>query len=253
MKKQLIEAIKAKFVGIDEGTAKRLAERAIAKSENGISSEDEVKVAVEAITLADVLKSVNDFSADDAIKKYEEKYSLKNGEKKSKTETDEDKDKDKDKGKGDEDKDKDKSDKDKSQSDELKALLKEFKDGFANEMKSLKDELSAMKSGKISENRRSKLDAILKDLKDFQKKPYGRIDLGKMSDDEFESFITEVKEEVGDMIAENRASESHVSPLFGGNNRQNNQNNNGNVKEASKDELDALMGKFNFPNAEKKS
>lgn len=243
MKKQLIEAIKAKFVGIDDNTAKRLAERAIAKSENGISSEDEVTVAVEAITLTDVLKSVNDFSADDAIKKYEEKYNLVKGEKKSNPDADKDKDKDKD------NKDKDKQDKKdddgKDKSDELKALLKEMSDGFKAQMKSLSDELTAMKSGKISETRRAKLDAVLKDLKDFQKKPYGRIDLGKMSDDEFDSFMTEVKEEVGDMIAESRASGSQVSPLFGGNNRQSNGNNHdGSTKEATKEEIDALVGKF---------
>ena len=244
MKKKLIEAIKAKFVGIDENTAKRLAERAIAKSENGISTDDEVTVAVEAISLSDVLKSVNDFSADEAIKKYEEKYGLEKGEKKSNSESDKDKDKDKDKEDGD---DKDKSDKDKSQSDELKALLKELKDGFTAQMNSMKEELTAMKSGKISETRRSKLDAALKDLKDSQKKPYGRIDLGKMSDEEFDSFMTEVKEEVGDMIAESRASESHVSPLFGGSNRQNQNNTGGgNTKEATKEEIDALMGKFNL-------
>lgn len=242
MKKKLIDAIKAKFVGIDENTAKRLAERAIAKSENGISSDDEVTVAVEAITLADVLKSVNDFSADDAIKKYEEKYGLEKGEKKDK-DTDKDKDKDKDKSTdSDKDKDKDK-DKNPDQSEAFKALLTEFKNSMANEFNAIKGELTALKSGKISETRRAKLDAALKDLKDFQKKPYGRIDLSKMSDDEFDTFMTEVKEEVGDMIADNRASESHVSPLFGGGNRQNN-NGNSKVKEASKEEIDALVGKF---------
>ena len=243
MKKQLIEAIKAKFVGIDENTAKRLAERAIAKSENGISSEDEVNVAVEAITLADVLKSVNDFSADDAIKKYEEKYGLEKGEKKDKQDKDKDKDKSTDPDK-DKDKDKDKS-KDNAADEAFKAMLKEFKESMTAEFNAIKGDLNAMKNGKISETRRAKLDAIIKDLKDFQKKPYGRIDLGKMSDDEFESFLTDVKEEVGDAIAENRASESRVSPLFGGGNRQKENNTrNSDVKEASKEEIDALVGKF---------
>lgn len=238
MKKKLIEAIKAKFVGIDENTAKRLAERAIAKSENGISTDDEVTVAVEAISLSDVLKSVNDFSADDAIKKYEEKYGLEKGEKKNpveqkpnKTETIEQKPVEQ-------------KPVEQKPEDAFKELLAEFKKSMADEFKTVKEELNAMKSGKISENRRAKLDAALKELKDFQKKPYGRIDLSKMSDDEFDSFMTEVKEEVGDMIAENRASESKVTPLFGGGARQNQQN--GDTKEASKEEIDALVGKFNL-------
>lgn len=237
MKKKLIDAIKAKFVGIDENTAKRLAERAIAKSENGISSDDEVTVAVEAITLADVLKSVNDFSADDAIKKYEEKYGLEKGEKKNPVEPKPNE------PKPNEPKPNEPKPSEPKPEDAFKEMLAEFKKSMADEFKTVKEELNAMKSGKISETRRAKLDAALKDLKDFQKKPYGRIDLSKMSNDEFDTFMTEVKEEVGDMIADNRASESHVSPLFGGGNRQNNSD-NGKVKEASKEEIDALVGKF---------
>lgn len=233
MKKKLIDAIKAKFVGIDDNTAKRLAERAIAKSENGISTDDEVTVAVEAITLADVLKSVNDFSADEAVKRYEEKYGLDKGEKKDK-EVDKDKD-NKDKS-TDVNKDKDKKN---DSADAFKALLAEFKDSMTNEFNAIKGDLAAMKSGKISENRRSRLDAVLKDLKDYQKKPYGRIDLGKMSDDEFESFLTDVKEEVGDAIADLRASGSRLTPPLGG--RHESGSGGGDVKEATKEELDAVM------------
>lgn len=243
MKKKLIDAIKAKFVGIDDNTAKRLAERAIAKSENGISTDDEVTVAVEAITLADVLKSVNDFSADEAVKRYEEKYNLEKGEKKSDPNNpDPNKDKDKDKDK-DADKDKDKADpdKDKDAMAAMKALFKELSDGLNAKLEAVNTELTAIKTGKVSESRKAKLDAIIKDLKDFQKKPYARIELTKMSDDEFEAFLTEVKEEVGDIVAENKASESRVSPLVGGRRQEENK---GNTKEATKEEIDALAGKF---------
>ena len=246
MKKKLIEAIKAKFVGIDDNTAKRLAERTIAKSENGISTEDEIEVAVKAIELSDVLKSVSDFSGDEAVKRYEEKYGLEKGEKKDKSDKDEKDDKDKNPDKGGKSDKADKSEKDDDNAAAFKALLAELKDSMASKFDSLQNELTAIKSGKISETRKAKLDAVIKDLKDYQKKPYGRIDLGKMSDDEFDSFLTDVKEEVGDALAANKASDSHVSPLLGGGYRQNNGKGGGDTKEATKEELDALVDKFNL-------
>ena len=237
MKKELIAAIKAKFVGIDDNTAKRLAERAIAKSESPITTEDEVNVAVEAITLADVLKSVNDFSADDAVKRYEAKYGLENGEKKvtpgpKPTEP-----------KPAEPKPTEPKPSEPKPEDTFKALLNEFKTAMTTEFNAIKGDLAAMKTGKISETRRARLETLLKDLKDFQKKPYARIDLSKMSDEEFESFCTDVKEEVNDILAENRASTSNITPPIGGKRHEQ----SGPTKEATKDEMDALMDKFNLP------
>lgn len=250
MKKKLIEAIKAKFVGIDDNTAKRLAERAIAKNE-AITNDDEVAAAVEAITLSDVLKSVNDFSADEAVKRYEEKYNLEKGVKKSNPDDEPNKDKGKDGDKG-ADKGADGDDKDKPKdnpAESFKALLDEFKKSMAGEFEAIKNDLSAMKSGKISENRKAKLEEAIKNLKDTQKKPYGRIDLSKMSEDEFESFMTEVKEEVNDIIAENRASGSSVTPPFGGRHQESGRSSG--TKEASKEELDELVGKFGLQQNDK--
>ena len=234
MKKQLIEAIKAKFVGIDDNTAKRLAERAIAKNE-AITNDDEVKVAVEAITLADVLKSVTDFSADDAVKKYEEKYGLEKGEKKEVKPTETTKPTEQ---KPNEVKPSEVTD----PADAFKTLLNEFKETMASEFKSMKDELNAIKTGKLTETRRAQLEAVIKDLKDFQKKPYGRLQLDKMTDDEFQNLLSEVKEEVNDILADNKASSSgSITPALGGGHHE-----PGQVKEATKDEMDALMGKFNL-------
>lgn len=228
MKKKLIEAIKAKFVGIDDNTAKRLAERAIAKSE-AITTDDDVKVAVDAIELSDVLKSVTDFSADEAVKRYEERYNLEKGEKKA--------------GKKEEEKPKSKIE-EKPGSEENKGgqeneIIAKIESLFETRFKTVTDELQMLKSGRVSETRKAKLDAILKDLKDYQKKPYSRYQLDKMSDDEFDTLLSEVKEEVNDMIAESKADGASFSPAFGGKHLPNEQE-----KEATKDEIDAVMDKF---------
>ena len=230
MKKKLIEAIKAKFVGIDDNTSKRLALRAIEKSES-ITNDDEVAAAVEAITLSDVLKSVNDFSADEAIKRYEEKYNLEKGEKKAVNPKEPAKKSEGDPGVG------PKNPEDPMES--FKKLFSDFQKDVTTKLQAVSDDVAAMKSGRITETRKAQLDALLKDLKDYQKKPYGRIQVDKMSDDEFGSFLSEVKEEVNDIVAENRASGASVTPALGGKHSP-----SGPAKEATPAEIDALVSKF---------
>ena len=241
MKKKLIDAIKAKFVGIDENTAKRLAERAIAKSE-AITNDDEVAAAVEAIALSDVLKSVTDFSADEAVKRYEEKYNLEKGEKKKSPEGDDDGNKPNEPNKpqqkpapqpeGGENKQE-------ITLDAIKAMFAEYQKESNKQMQTVLNDIASLRSGRISEARKAKLNEILNPLKDYQKRPYGRIAVDKMSDEEFDAFLSEVKEEVNDIVADNRASGGVVTPALGGSHLP-----SGPVKEATEKEIDNLMGKF---------
>ena len=230
MKKKLIEAIKAKFVGIDDNTAERLAKRILVKSE-AITNDDEVKVAVDAITLSDVIKSVSDFSADEAVKGYEKKYGLEKGEKKVEPKEPEEPPKQEPPKPAEEKK------------DDAMAAFKEMFAAFSKELNgkisTLTSEVSAMKTGKITETRKAQLDALLKDLKETQRKPYGRIKVDGMTDDEFSQLLSEVKEEVNDLISENRASSGIVTPALGGGHAP-----TGPVKEATDAELQALVDKF---------
>ena len=230
MKKKLIEAIKAKFVGIDDNTAERLAKRILVKSE-AITNDDEVKVAVDAITLSDVIKSVSDFSADEAVKGYEKKYGLEKGEKKVEPKEPEEPPKQEPPKPAEEKK------------DDAMAAFKEMFAAFSKELNgkisTLTSEVSAMKTGKITETRKAQLDALLKDLKETQRKPYGRIKVDGMTDDEFSQLLSEVKEEVNDLISENRASSGIVTPALGGGHAP-----TGPVKEATDAELQSLVDKF---------
>lgn len=231
MKKKLIAAIQAKFVGIDDNTAERLAKRILAKSES-ITTDDEVTVAVDAITLSDVLKSVNDFSADEAVKRYEEKYGLEKGVKKETPKPEEQKPEVKPEEKKKED-----------PAPDPMAAFKEMFTAFSKELnqklQTVSDDVAAMKSGRITEGRKAKLADAIKDLKDYQKKPYGRIKVDGMTEDEFNEFLSEVKEEVSDIISENRASGGVVTPALGGGHTP-----TGPVKEATDAEIQALVDKF---------
>ena len=229
MKKKLIDAIKAKFVGIDENTAGRLAERAIKKGDP-ITSDDEVASAVEAITLSDVLKSVSDFSADDATRKYESKYGLKDGAPvKRETETPKPEEKPTEKPK-----------EEVNPLDAIKASFAEMLKGLNGKIDALGTDIAAIKTGKLTENRKAKIDAVIAPLRDSQKKAYGRISIDKMTDEDFENLLSEIQEEVNDIAAENKAAGSVINAPLGGRHIA------PTSKEASKEEMDALVDKFNF-------
>lgn len=232
MKKKLIAAIQAKFVGIDDNTAERLAKRILTKSE-AITNDDEVAVAVEAITLSDVLKSVNDFSADEAVKRYEEKYGLEKGVKKENPKPEEKPDVKP------EEKEKEQQQQPADPMVAFKEMLSAFSKELNQKLQTVSDDVAAMKSGRITEGRRAKLADAIKDLKDSQKKPYGRIKVDGMTDDEFNDFLSEVKEEVNDIISENRASGGVITPALGGKHTP-----SGPVKEATDAEIQALVDKF---------
>lgn len=232
MKKKLTEAIKAKFVGIDDNTASRLADRAFRKGEP-ITTDDEVAAAVEAITLTDVMKSVSDFSSDEAIRKYEAKYGLKGGEPVQKEEIQKPAEKEVKKETKEESKD--------DPMETLKASFSEMFKAFDKKLDSLGTEISAIKTGKLTESRKAKIDSIIKPLRESQKKAYARIAVDKMSDDDFEGLLNEIQEEVNDIAAENKANGSIVTAPLGGTHLPPSSG-----KEATKDEMDALVGKFNL-------
>lgn len=230
MKKKLIEAIKAKFVGIDDNTANRLAERTIRKGDP-ITTDDEVNAAVETISLSDVLKSVSDFSADDAKRKYEEKYGLKDGApvKKEPEEKPEEK------------QEPEKKEEKADPIEALKAAFLEMQKALNGKIDALGTDITAIKTGKLTESRRARIDAIINPLRDSQKKAYTRIPVDKLSEDEFDNLISDIQSEVNDIVAENKAAGGVVTAPLGGRHLPPQSG-----KEATKEEMDALVGKFNL-------
>lgn len=79
MKKKLLEALKTKFVGIDEAVLERMA----AKKAENVTDENQITAIADGITIQDVVKSYGDYRANEAnissINNYEEKHGLKDG------------------------------------------------------------------------------------------------------------------------------------------------------------------------------
>lgn len=207
MKKKILEALTTKFEGVDE----KILDRVAAKLAKTVSKEEEVEPAVEGVTFQDILTSYGDARATEASKTavstYEKKHGLRDGRKVNTDGDDDEPDDDDDTdGEPDDDKGKKKNPKakksQKTDDDEVPAWAKSLLD--AN--KALKERLDAMDKGKVAASRRDKLNKAIDKLTDKQKKPYARLKLDDMSDDEFDAFLDEVKEEADDMAADNEAN-----------------------------------------------
>lgn len=79
MKKELLDALKAKYVGVSENVLNRIADK-LAKT---VTTAEQVASAVEGVTFQQVLDSYGDSRATEAqqtaVKNYESKYGLKDG------------------------------------------------------------------------------------------------------------------------------------------------------------------------------
>jgi hypothetical protein len=79
MKKQILEALKAKFQGVSEAILNRIADK-LAKT---VTTAEQVATAVEGVTIQQVIESYGDSRATEAqqtaVHNYETKYGLKDG------------------------------------------------------------------------------------------------------------------------------------------------------------------------------
>lgn len=221
MRKELLEALKTKFPGVSDAILNRIVEK-LAKT---VTSSEQVATAVEGVTFQQILESYGDSrateSAQTAVKNYEKQYSLKDGVKvEEKTEKE--------------------IDPEKGGDDEVKTLLK----SLVESNKELKAEITAIKSGKVTESRKQQLTAITAKLPENLRKGYDRISVDSLSDDEFTTLLGEVTTEVEGIVAQEKSKGAvfgrpTVTGKAGGTGSGNNQ-------EATEAEAQAVVDKLNI-------
>lgn len=221
MRKELLEALKTKFPGVSDAILNRIVEK-LAKT---VTSSEQVATAVEGVTFQQILESYGDSrateSAQTAVKNYEKQYSLKDGVKvEEKTEKE--------------------IDPEKGGDDEVKTLLK----SLVESNKELKAEITAIKSGKVTESRKQQLTAITAKLPESLRKGYDRISVDSLSDDEFTTLLGEVTTEVEGIVAQEKSKGAvfgrpTVTGKAGGTGSGNNQ-------EATEAEAQAVVDKLNI-------
>ena len=205
MKQKLIEALTTKF-GVDAKMVEGIAE----KLSKTVTTEEEVATAVEGVTFLQVLESYADKRANEAsdtarknaIKKYEAQYGLKDGKPLE------------DPGKKDPAPDPDPNPKPDPKPtnlpDEVTEALKkltEMNTTLAEQVKNLTGKIAGFEAKDLATVRRNKLNEAISKLTEAQRKPYARISLDGMKDDEFDALLEEVKADAEAMAAENDKQE----------------------------------------------
>lgn len=195
MKKELFDALKAKFPGVSDNILGRIANK-LAKT---VTTAEQVKTAVEGVTIQQVIESYGDSRAteasetarENAVKDYETRYGLKDGVKTTTTNT------------GGEP----------SGNGNGGATTTNPTTGGNDEIpawaQKLFDRLDAQDKARATETRTQQLNAVIGKLPEQLRKAYERLPIDKYSEEEFTTLLGEVTTEV-EGIADDTAARGGV-------------------------------------------
>ena len=214
MKSQILEALKAKFVGVSEAILSKYAEKLAKK----VLKEEDVATAVEGVTFQQILDSYGDSRATEAsqtaVSNYEKKHGLKDGKAIE--------------GGAPQNQN--------QQPDDVPAWAK----ALIDDNKRFKEMFESNAKERVTASRKQKLNAVIEKLPASLRKAYERTSIDTLTDEEFDTLITEVEAEVGEIgnnIQARGAVFGQPSKPIG---------KSANAKEATDDEADAVVGKMNF-------
>lgn len=213
MKQTIIDLLKTKFEGVDESILSRIAETKAAKA---VKTEDEANTFVEGVTLNQLLSSYGDIRSTEAqrtaVSNYEKKHGLKDGKKVN-------------------------------VEDDLKTLDNEgepadmpaWAKALIASNKALADEVSTMKADKTRASRKQRLDEIINQLPERDRRGYARTSYDSLSDEDFDTLLEDISGEVTEFLKEEKTRGSAFSaPLQ---RRQGSPSKN----EATKEEVEAVV------------
>jgi hypothetical protein len=189
MRKRILDALKAKFVGVSDAILGRIAD----KLSKTVTTEEAVTAAVEGVTIQQVIESYGDSRATEAqqtaVHNYESKYGLKDGAKQDGSNSDLEQsgaDTEKHKTAG---------------GDEIPAWAKTLLDTN----KALSDRLTSFEKERTTATRKQQISEIIGKLPDTLRKPYERMAYDSLSDEDFSGLITDVTAEVNGIVSANQA------------------------------------------------
>lgn len=190
MKKELFDALKAKFPGVSDSILDRIATK-LAKT---ATTAEQVKTAVEGVTIQQVIESYGDSRATEAsetarknaVQEYESRYGLKDGVKTTTTTT------------GGEQPTGGSATNPTGGTDEAPAWAK-----------SLIERIDRMENAKTTETRTQQLNAVIGKLPDNLRKAYEHLPVDKYSEEDFNKLIGDITTEV-EGIADDSAARGGV-------------------------------------------
>lgn len=178
MFQKILAALKTRFPGVSDAILGRIATR-LAQT---VTNEDGVQSAVDAVTFQSVLESYGDSRATEAqqtaVANYEKKHKLKDGKPFEALST-EQKPNEGQKPEG-------------AKGEEIPSWAKALSDSI----KAVSDRLDKVDSDRTAATRRQRLEGVTAKLPENLRKPYARISLDSLSEEDFESMLADVTKEV---------------------------------------------------------
>ena len=186
MRKEILDALKAKFPGVSDSVLGRIADK-LAKT---ATTAEQVKTAVEGVTIQQVIESYGDSRAteasntarENAVKDYESRYGLKDGVKVTNN-----------------------TNNGGEQPTGCSATNPTGGDETPAWAKTLLERIGRLETSKTTETRKQQLNAIIGKLPETTRKAYERLPLDKYSDEEFTTMLGEVTTEVEGIVDETQA------------------------------------------------
>lgn len=227
MKKQILEALKAKFQGVSEAILNRIADK-LAKT---VTTAEQVATAVEGVTIQQVIESYGDSRATEAqqtaVHNYETKYGLKDGVKV-------------DDGGGSQG----------GQQGGVQTVQTQQQGGDAiptwaqtliDSNKALTERLNKMDVDHTTATRKQQLQTVIEKLPEKLRKAYERTPVDGLTEEQFNTLFSEISSEVEGIV-----NETHVKgAVFGRPAAQNGRTNQGN--ELTKEQVEAISHRDNKP------
>ena len=178
----ILNALKAKFQGVSDAVLSRIANK-LAKT---VTSQEQVATSVEGVTLQQVIDSYADHRATEAqqtaVQNYESKYGLKDGEKVTPVIVQQ---------QGGQP-----TGGQPTQPTAGATETPEWAKQLIEQNKALTDRIVKMEGQRTTDNRKQQLSTIIAKLPEQLRKPYERITLDSLSDEQFNTLVTEVTTEV---------------------------------------------------------
>ena len=178
----ILNALKAKFQGVSDAVLSRIANK-LAKT---VTSQEQVATSVEGVTLQQVIDSYADHRATEAqqtaVQNYESKYGLKDGEKVTPVTVQQ---------QGGQP-----TGGQPTQPTAGATETPEWAKQLIEQNKALTDRIAKMEGQRTTDSRKQQLSTIIAKLPEKFRKPYERITLDSLSDEQFNTLVTEVTTEV---------------------------------------------------------
>ena len=186
MRKEILDALKAKFPGVSDSILGRIADK-LAKT---ATTAEQVTTAVEGVTIQQVIESYGDSrgteasntARENAVKDYESRYGLKDGVKVTNN-----------------------TNNGGEQPTGGSATNPTGGDETPAWAKTLLERIGRLETSKTTETRKQQLNAIIGKLPETTRKAYERLPLDKYSDEEFTTMLGEVTTEVEGIVDETQA------------------------------------------------